>query len=223
MPAILLTLCGLTAILESAAVYKGWRRLEYFTKPGAMVFLLAWLWVSGGAAGPLGWFELGVLFSLIGDVVLLLDEERSFIFGLVAFLLAHVAYIIGFNSPPPDFGALTFGVALMVILSVLPLIRRFLLGLDQKDLNSLRLPVRVYATVISLMLFSALVTLFRADWQSNPAYLVSLGAVLFFTSDSLLAWGKFINPVRHGGLMVMVTYYLGQILLVAGALGQFAK
>jgi uncharacterized membrane protein YhhN len=80
----------------------------------------------------------------------------------------------------------------------------------------------LYATFISLMLFSALMTLFRTDWLSSPAYLVSFGAVLFVASDIVLAWDKFVNPVRRGRLVVMMTYHLGQFALIAGAVGQFS-
>ena len=223
MTGVLLALMGTAAGLECLAVYKGWRRVEYFAKPAAMLFLLAWL-LSFGMDGPLLWFALGVGFSLAGDVILLLpDEERWFPLGLGAFLLAHAAYILGFNSPPPPLNGLTFGVAFMVIISVLPLIRRILLSMRQKGLDALLLPVRVYATIISLMLFSALITLFRVDWLAAPAYLVSLGAVLFVASDLTMAWGKFIKPVRNGATLVMVTYYLGQVLLVAGAVGQYGN
>jgi uncharacterized membrane protein YhhN len=84
-------------------------------------------------------------------------------------------------------------------------------------------PVRIYAAVISLMLFSALITLFRTDWLSGPAYLVSIGAVLFLTSDVVLAWNKFVKPIRRGRLVLMITYHLGQFALIAGAIGQFGK
>jgi hypothetical protein len=36
-------------------------------------------------------------------------------------------------------------------------------------------------------------------------------------SDSLLAWNKFDQPVRHANLLVMVTYHLGQFGIVLGA------
>ena len=223
MTAILFGLTGLACGLECLAVFKGWRRLEYFTKPAAMFFLFAWVLFSGGTSGPLLWFALGILFSLVGDVVLLLDEERWFVPGLGAFLLAHVAYFIGLNSPPPQLGAMTIFVGFMVVVSVLPLIRRILQGMREKRLDSLFLPVQIYAAIISLMLFSALLTLYREEWQTVPAYLVSLGAALFVASDLTLAWGKFIRPVRNGALLVMVTYYLGQVLLVAGAVGQITN
>lgn len=224
MPTLLFTLTILVAFTEWIAVLKGWRRLEYYAKPGVMVFLGLWALERGGATGSLLWFGLGVLLSLTGDVFLLLSNERRwFQFGLGAFLLAHVAYIIGFNSPPPPFSAMTFGVAIMVLFSVLPAIRRILLGVRQKGLRRLLEPVRIYATVISLMLFSALIALFRTDWLSGPAYLVSAGAVLFITSDLVLAWNKFVRPVRRGRLLLIILYHCGQVALIAGAVGQFGN
>jgi len=105
--------------------------------------------------------------------------------------------------------------------SVFPLIRRILRSLPERGLRRLVEPVRYYSATMALMLFSALVTLFRTDWLSAPAYAVSLGAVLFAASDMVLAWNKFVNPIRRGRLLLMVMYHLGQILMVTGAVGQF--
>ena len=229
MSAVWLGCALLSMLLEWSAVDKGWRRLEYAAKPGVMLFLFAWLAQSAGLRGALTWFGVGMFLSLVGDVFLLLSNERRwFLFGLGAFLLAHVAYILGLNTPPPPFSGMTFGVALMVILSALPLVRRILLSMKRKHLGQLVLPVRAYATVISLTLFSALMTLFRTDWLSMPAYLVSAGAVLLVVSDMLLAWHKFVNPASsprgtRGRLAVMLTYHLGQLALIAGAIGQFQR
>ena len=110
----------------------------------------------------------------------------------------------------------------MIILTALPVVRRILQGAVNKGLTRLIVPIRIYAVLISLMLFSALLTLFRTDWSSGAAYLVSSGAVLFLASDMLLAWEKFVQPVRRGRLLVMISYSLGQIALTSGAALQFA-
>jgi len=56
--------------------------------------------------------------------------------------------------------------------------------------------VAVYAAVISLMLVSALATLFQPGWPTSEAAFVAIGATLFFCSDALLAWNRFVAPVR---------------------------
>lgn len=214
----------LAAGLEWLAVYKGWRKFEYCAKPAVMIFLFGWLALGAGLRGPLAWFGAGVLLSLAGDVLLLLSNERRwFLFGLAAFLLAHVVYILGLNSPMPPFSGMTLWVAVMVVIVARPLVGRILQSMEQKRLRRLILPVRIYASVISLTLFSALMTLFRTDWLSNSAYLTSAGALLLVVSDMLLGWNKFVNPTRSGRsrLALMITYHLGQLALIAGAAGQF--
>jgi uncharacterized membrane protein YhhN len=44
-----------------------------------------------------------------------------------------------------------------------------------------------------------------------------VGAVLFFVSDSLLAWNRFVTPLPRGSLLVIVAYHVGQMALIAGA------
>jgi uncharacterized membrane protein YhhN len=71
------------------------------------------------------------------------------------------------------------------------------------------------------MLFSALLSLARPDWRMDAAWLVSIGAVLFYTSDSLLGYDRFVRRLAHGQFWVMVTYHLGQAGIVLGALLQY--
>ena len=42
------------------------------------------------------WVTAGIALSVVGDIALLADSNRAFMVGLVAFLLAHVAYVIAF-------------------------------------------------------------------------------------------------------------------------------
>ena len=87
--------------------------------------------------------------------------------------------------------------------------------------SRLRIPVIGYALVITLMVVSAGLTAAGQTWVLGPALMVSLGAVLFFVSDSLLAWNRFVRPIHRGRLKNRVPYHLGQILLVAGAITNF--
>jgi len=173
---------------------------------------------------PLIFFGVGILFSLAGDVFLMLSD-RWFIAGLGAFLLAHVAYIVGFNLPLPVVSPLwSVGLALVLALSAGRVLRRIVAGLREKGLQRLAGPVVLYGTVITIMLLSAMLTLFRPDWPSTAAAgLVSLGAFLFYFSDIILAWNKFVAPIRNGRVMNMVAYHLGQIALIAGVYIQFVK
>lgn len=217
------------AIADWIAVARGWKRLEYVAKPAAMVVLLGLLLFVGGLDSlPVLCFALGIFFSLSGDVFLMVSfarfSNRWFVLGLIAFLLAHVAYVLGLNVPLPDVSPLwSLGLALVLALTASRILRRIITSIRQKRLQRMALPVALYGTVITLMLLSALLTLYRTDWVTPAAGLVSLGAALFYLSDILLAWNKFVNPIRNGRLANMVAYHLGQAALVAGVILQFAK
>jgi uncharacterized membrane protein YhhN len=72
--------------------------------------------------------------------------------------------------------------------------------------RDLLVPVIAYAVVISAMVVSAFGT--AAPWAV-------IGAGLFYVSDATLAWNRFLERLRWGPLVVMVTYHLGQFGLVA--------
>jgi len=193
-----------------------WKTVEYIAKPGVMLALVLWLVTIDGLSGRLVWFAAGLGFSLAGDVFLMLPREQ-FVAGLLAFLLAHLAYVIGFNAAPPPFNLASLLLAVLVATTALRLYRTIAAGLRALGQQQLRLPVLIYSLVISLMLLSALLTLVRPEWAALPAWLVSAGATLFFISDASLAWNRFVRPLRRARLLVMITYHLGQVLLISGA------
>jgi len=210
------------AVVDWIAVAKGWKKVEYVAKPWTMAALFLVLALVGRFSSlPLIFFGLGILFSLAGDVFLLFSD-RWFIPGLVSFLLAHVAYITGFNIPLPVVSSTwALVVALVLAFSAARLLRPIVAGLSAKGQRKLIGPVVFYGVVITLMLLSAMLTLFRLEWKATPAALVSVGAMLFFYSDAILAWIKFVAPIKNGRMMNMITYHLGQIALIAGVLIQF--
>jgi uncharacterized membrane protein YhhN len=80
------------------------------------------------------------------------------------------------------------------------------------------LPVGFYSAILSTMLFSSLLTLFRADWDILPAAFAACGGLLFYCSDTMLGFDRFVRPFKHARLWVRITYHLGQLGLAAGAL-----
>ena len=85
----------------------------------------------------------------------------------------------------------------------------------------MKVPFLIYSITISLMVLSACLTLVKGDWIAGPALLVSGGAVLFFLSDTLLAWNRFVTHLPNAKLQVRVTYHSGQLLIVLGAFLHF--
>jgi len=211
------------AALESLALWKKSRLLEYLAKPAVMVVLFLWLWNSTGLSGAPLWFGLGILLSLTGDILLMVSLDRLFMAGLVAFLLAHLAYLIGFNTPIPQISAWGFFLAIMVGLGGMRTIRRIIAALVANGQARMRTPIIIYGTVISLMLLSAMMKLTDLTWNANAGVLVSVGAFLFYVSDIILAWHKFVAPIQHGRIYNIGAYHLGQIILIAGVVAQFGS
>lgn len=218
---ILLLVAFVFAALEALAVWKNWLRSEYVAKPAVMVMLFIWLFTSVGLNGALLWFGLGIIFSFTGDILLMISLDRFFIFGLVAFLLAHTAYVIGFNIPLPEFSLWGIVFAVMVSLGGTRIIRRILAALASKGRSALRTPIIVYSLAISLMLLSAMMKLMDITWGAGAALLVSGGAFMFYISDIILAWNKFVAPIQNGRVYNIAAYHLGQIMLIAGVIAQF--
>lgn len=211
----------ISAIADWVAVGLKRSRLRYVTKPAALIFLIAWFTVLSHWEGNLLWFGLGLVFSLLGDIVLLL-RARYFLLGLLAFLVAHGFYIIGFNSEPliADWRII---LSVIMVGVVIWIIYPRVIGRLRRRVQNRRLfiPMLLYAATILLMLLSALSTISRPAWQSSSVILASAGAILFVLSDSVLATGRFLRPVPKGDLIVMVSYHLGQLGIAAAALLAF--
>jgi uncharacterized membrane protein YhhN len=190
--------------------------LQKLTKPGVMILLLAWFSLKGGWSAANLPFTLGLIFSLIGDS-LLLWQQRFFLPGLISFLLAHVCYIIGFNLSLPAFNLWTVVFIVVVALLWLRAYQAIRRQMDQSPANQpMRLPVTVYTLVISLMILSALLCLTKADWTFNSALLVSLGGGMFLVSDFFLALQHFGRSMLKGHVLVMITYHMAQLAIIAG-------
>jgi uncharacterized membrane protein YhhN len=217
------------AVMDWLAVAKSWKRVEFIAKPATMLVLLGLLAIFGNfSALPVVFFGLGIFFSLAGDVLMLVSYTRFsndwFLPGMIAFLLAHIAYIVGLNTPMPNVSPIwSLGLAVILGLTAVRILRRILDGVIKQGLPRLVRPVALYGIVITVMLLSALLTVNNSAWKISSSGLVALGAVSFYFSDLLLAWEKFVSPIRNGKLAIMMLYHLGQFGLVAGVLLQFAK
>jgi uncharacterized membrane protein YhhN len=204
------------AVLDWLAVARSWKEAEYAFKPATLVVILiaAWLITRGPHDAWLARFFLpGFVFSLAGDVFLMLPSERFFVPGLASFLLAHICYIIGLNPTLPPLLAV---IPLVVVTLIgMMLFRGIASGLRKHGQTALLGPVALYSVVLSLMLFSAWATLFRPEWTITRRLFVIVGASMFFASDAMLAWDKFVELLPGGHTKVMVTYHLAQFALAA--------
>jgi uncharacterized membrane protein YhhN len=217
---VLMAVAGAAALVDWAAVARSAVGLEYVAKPAVLVALTTACAVLPASHTDLvdrrWWFVAALAWCLVGDVLLMLPGNL-FVPGLIAFLLAHVLYIVGFLQPPsppgvPPFAFSTTGLAvaagLAAAYAVVP--AALLFGALRRDGHrSLMAPVAVYLVAILTM---AVV----AANVGVPA--ASAGAALFVVSDTVLALNRFVRPTRHGNTAVHITYHLAQGLLVLSLL-----
>ena len=198
-----LVLAVVAAVADWFAVHRERRPLELVAKPATMVALiLATLALDPAEAGARSWFVAAQVLSLVGDVALMLRTRTLFLAGLGAFLVAHVAYVVGLAGFGLSLGRLGIGLAVVAVAFALVGVR-LLAGVRRTD-ETMGPPVVAYVVVISAMLVTAVGT-------GNPVAIA--GAGLFYASDATLGWNRFVRPLAHGNLAVMVTYHLAQILL----------
>jgi uncharacterized membrane protein YhhN len=181
------------AVVDWVAVAKGNKPVEYVAKPAALAALVIY---AASGPQPSVWLIAALLLSLLGDVALMLPRDL-FVVGLGAFLLAHVAYVVDFEA---SIAARAVWLAIVLVLAA-PLALRIIRSVDDA---SLRLPVVVYMFVILLMVASA---------TASGSALAAAGALLFFSSDTVIAWNRFVRPFAWAQPVIMVTYHLGQLAL----------
>jgi uncharacterized membrane protein YhhN len=210
LPASLAALSAAAAASAALAVrghYAGPRRtLVYVFKPLTTFLILAIaLRPASGAAGHYaGAVALGLVFSLAGDVFLMLPTDR-FREGLASFLAAHLCYIAAFTSGT---GFLADPVATIAFGALgLLLLRRLWPGVPGR----LRVPVVLYVVVILTMAVQATGRALRMHDVSS--LLAAAGAALFVASDALLAWDRFRASFRSSRAAVLSTYFLAQWLI----------
>jgi uncharacterized membrane protein YhhN len=199
------------ALVDWYAVARDDRRTERWAKPLVLGSLVVTALALGAADSGTGrWLLVALVFGLLGDVALLSDSLPRFQAGVGAFLVGHLAYVACFVSlglPGPAWswgGVLALAVALLATRGVVPATHR-LAG------PRVSVPVAVYSAVIGAMLVTA--------WFTGEP-LVALGATVFVASDSILSVDRFVRPLPHARLSLMVTYHVGQALIVLGVLAR---
>jgi len=155
---------------------------------------------------------LALTFSLLGDVLLMFVDKSQHFFtlGLVAFLIAHIMYVLVFlkhrNKEKSPFG----------FIGVLLIYAACLFNFLKTGLGEMLIPVIIYMIVILAMATTAFLRKNKANILSYG--LVFLGALFFMISDSILAINKFHQPIPWSNISIMITYALAQYLIVIGIL-----
>jgi uncharacterized membrane protein YhhN len=182
-------------------------------KPMTTLLVIAFAWPRGAdAPARRRWIRTGLGLSLVGDVALLWPVQ-GFLPGLVAFLLAHLAYIVAFTRGvrfagwPTAFGAYAAlaGAILALLWDGIP--------------SPLRLPVLAYVACLSVMAAQAMCAWHAAHERGDAGAIrlarhAAVGGAVFVASDALLATDRFGAPLPLSALFILGSYWAAQWLIV---------
>ena len=168
---------------------------------------------------------IALIFSCLGDVLLMQHRDDFFIFGLISFLIVHIAYVISFMVRFYHEGEALrrrLTVSALIIASIPFLAYSALmlyllcpkLNANTEETKGLLIPVVFYTFVIIGMAYIS----YLRDRKAPGFWSVFAGAVFFVLSDSFLALNRFVVPLPAPGLVIMFTYGIGQYLITIGTL-----
>ena len=191
--------------------------LQVITKPLLMVFLALYFHFSVQRNSFTKWIILAIIFSFGGDVALMFQNIAPiyFILGLASFLIGHLFYTYGMAKYP----SFSQGFLVKNKWIAIPLLAYGggLVYFLWSGLGAMTVPVVIYSIVIMLMGLSAINMSGRVN-KTAATYII-IGAILFILSDSVIALNKFKAEdlsIPMPSLIIMVTYILGQFLIVEG-------
>lgn len=200
---------GIAGLGDLLAIWRGKRALRYLFKPGTMLLIIALAATALPGAGAFGSLVLaGLVFSVAGDIFLVLPRSR-FLAGLGSFFVAHLLYTAAFSLRSAGFGPAEGLMALALLAVGLLFFGRLQRGVLREGGRAMLWPVGLYIAAISVMVLMAAST-------QHPSLVV--GSLLFFLSDAILAWNRFVRPLSLADLGVMSTYFAAQYLIAISPL-----
>lgn len=188
-----------------------WSVLFYLGKPAttALIFLLAWFSSSSSPTLDARYRRavlVGIALSLVGDVFLMWPNQ-GFVPGLIAFLLAHIGYIVAFAPGSSARARGAIGVVMLCVAAA------NLVGLLPRIGAELKGPVLAYVAVLTTMATFAIARAWTpalARETPRSVRFAAVGGAAFVLSDSLLAWDKFGGAVPQAQFLILSTYWFAQ-------------
>lgn len=189
-----------------------WLRL--IAKPLPVLAMIAFLWRWGRGAYAKH-IMVGLAFCMLGDILLEFRSKPMFIAGMIAFLLGHLGYVSGFVRRARGLYPVE---ALPFVLWI-----GWALTTMWAGLGGMRVPVTAYTLVIFCMMWRATAMVADEPERSPYDWCVVVGAITFAFSDTLIALDRFHMELEGVRVPIIVTYWLGQILITASGVSPNAE
>jgi uncharacterized membrane protein YhhN len=208
---LIVGICDLFFIAQGEFGYR------IFSKPLLMLCLLIYfIQFSKNIRGTIlrKSISAALFFSMLGDILFLFPQ--LLLYGLGAFLMVHICYIIGFKLSqirPFVIGKVDF---IRLFFQNLPIyiLSGVVYFLIHQNLNELKIPIVIYLLVLVTMVTTAREryrkTMPSSFWQ------VFIGAIIFLISDGIWALNHFFRSFEEARVLEMGTYMIAQLLIIMG-------
>lgn len=181
-----------------------WLRL--MAKPLPILALIIWVGSQTKSAYR-NRILLGLILCVIADM-LLEFRKSTFLYGVIFFLLGHIAYISGFIKKNAK-----LKLELLIPFSIWGGVIFFVL---KDGLGKMYYPILAYTIVIVIMMWRAAALNNSTKESSNlTAYLVVFGAVSFAFGDTLIAFDRYYEKIPSVRYTISTSYYLAQFLIAS--------
>ena len=208
MTVALVAVFAAVAAADWVTIWQAADRRRTLTKPLATVVLVAIAGFVGQMDGDARLaLVVAAVLCLAGDIALLGDSDQRFLVGLGAFALGHVGYIVTALLVGVSWPRLAVAFPILAVLLGFQATTQMLAGARRAGGAAMFLAVAVYTVIISAMVVTA---------AGTPSWLAFGGATLFAVSDSMIAYNRFVKPFPRADLPIMMTYHVGQLLLIGG-------
>ena len=190
------------------------KKMRNMTKPFVLLALLGFYVLA--ARVPSTFIILALIFSWLGDVLLMPKGVKWFTAGGIAFMISHVFFILGYLKDV-NFAAIPVWLVILLAVFFVSVVTYIFSKLKPHLPKALFYPMFLYLLINGAMNCFAI---FR--WVSVPSaatLTTAIGAALFFISDSSLFFVRFNKDSRlKTHFLVMLTYSIGELLIVLGLL-----
>jgi len=202
-----------TSIHLYASFYKN-RKLRNISKPFILLSLLGFYCYSSEKIAIT--VVLALIFSWIGDVLLIPKGVKWFTIGGISFWISHFFFIqsywyyVDFNMVPKT------------ITIILPLLFIISATITFKYLKP-HLPKALFYPMYFYLITNGLMNCFAwfrsLSSTGSASIITAVGALLFYISDSSLFFVRFDKDSKlKTHFLVMLTYSIGEFLIVLGLL-----
>ena len=202
-----------SCVVELVFAFLEKEKYRVIAKPFPMLFLgLCAIFTKTGTGYIL--LYVAIFSGMIGDILLTLKHkgQLAFVIGAVFFLIGHVCYILQMLS-------FVYGRndSWILALILLPILYVILVYPCKKMVNNWALGFAgaLYLGALLTDIVAGSILIYNGYLS---AIMIVIGGVSFFSSDIYLSKTQFIKHDKREDFYIMLTYLLGQALIVMGIL-----